>query len=242
MTESIFETQSHIKTWRFQATNPKPVPIVQIHKQTPLQPKELEILANCRDINLACRQLKLKNRPSIPVEIVLAYETLKNPGDLAAWGQDIKNRALHRLAVEANRSNFILKQSSQWGSQYSQVVNFYLVAQPQYRRRECIQLLKPLFHPDLFQAVLNWDPQLELGITERLQLRQALLATEQKSALEITKPRVKNHYNLVPLNWVALLELWVCVPQLQHKNQLLDLLGHQPLNPSELFETPNDIT
>lgn len=212
-----------------------------VTKQTPLQPKEIQLIDVADDVDQVCRQLKLGSRPSIPLEIIRAYESLQNPQDLAVWGQDPRNRALHRLATEANRGSFIGKQSSQWGSQYSATVNLYLLAQPKYRKLELLPQLKPVFHPDLWLAINHWDPQLELSVDYRQQLRQQVIQRYNKAPHQIHKPIIQNPYNLVPLNWVAILELWVCTPQLQHKNQLLSWLGHQPLCPQALFETPNDL-
>ena len=246
--ETIYELQNHIefkkrKQTIVKASHFKPLKkqgelftMPQIHKQTPLQPAEIQLLATAPDINKASRDLKLSSRPSVPLEIVRAYESLKNPQDLSVWGRDPKNLALHRLAVEANRGSFIRLQSSEWGTQYSQVVNFWLLAQPQYRHRKYLSLLQPLTHPELFEALNCWDPKLELSREYRLQLRQQLLEAQQKPAQQIYRPRISNSHNLVPLNWVVILELWVCVPQLQHPNQLLDLLGHQPLHQQALFQ------
>lgn len=209
--------------------------IAVIHKQTPLQPLELEALANAVDINLVCNQLKLKQRLSVPLEIIRAYETLDHPKNLEQWLQDPKNLALHRLATQANRSGFISRQSSSWGSQYSAVVNFYLVAQPKYRRAEWIPYLQPLFHPDLWTAVNCYDPQLELDPDHLQRLRAAVIQHHNKPAQSIYRPHIANHHNLVDLNWVALLELWVCVPELQHPNHLTEFLcNYQPLKPTTL--------
>ena len=207
-----------------------------ITKQTPLQPAEIRAIYRSQDINKTCTELKLPQRPSIPLEIVRAYESLDNPQDLAVWGQDPRNWALHRLAVEANRSRIIAKQNSSWGTQYSQVVNLYLLAHPRYRKREWISNLKPVFHPKLYEALVCWDPQLELDLDWLHHLRSRVLQQHQKPVDSITNPRIRNHYNLVSLNWVVLLELWVCAPHLQHPNQLLDLLGHRSLGPQPLFD------
>ena len=233
----------YIKELKHYDFKPKQTAMI-VTKQTPLQPKEIAELNKPGNINDIAKRLGLHQRLSIPIEIVRAYETLKNPVDLAVWGQDPRNRALHRLAVEANRGSFIQKQNTNWGTQYSTLVNFYLLAQPNYRVRERIPALKPLFHHTLFSAINHYDPQLQeqLSIDDLQLIRQAVLEREQKAPKSIINPRIQNRYNLLQLNWVVLLELWVCVPQLQHPNQLLDLLGHRPLNPPELFETPNDIT
>lgn len=212
--------------------NPKMI----VHKQTPLQPAEIKLLAAAPNITLAAKQLGLASRPSVPLEIIRAYQTLHNPRDLLVWGQDPKNLALHRLAVEANRSSFIRLQNSTQGSQYSQVVNFWLLAQPKYRQPKLAQEIKPLFHPQLWEAINCWNPQLDLSLDLRRELRCAVLQHNNKPAHQIWKPGIQNHYNLVDLNWVALLELWVCVAELQHPNQLLECLGHQPLDPQPLFE------
>jgi len=215
---------------------------VIVTKQTPLQPKEIAAIAQAEDLDHTCRQLKLASRPSIPLEIVRAYETLDHPKNLDQWiKQTTRNLALHRLAVEANRSSWIAKQSSSWGSQYSLPVNLYLLAHPKYRQREWLPVLQPVFHPQLYQACAAWDPDLELSLDWLLQVRAATIERYKKPAIQITKPVIRNHYNLQPLNWVVLLELWVCVPELQHKNQLLSWLGHKPLQPQPLFETPHCI-
>lgn len=205
----------------------KPAKIAVIHKQTPLQPLELATLATAPDLNLACRQLKLTQRPGVPLEIIRAYETLDHVKNLDQWLKDPKNLAMHRLATQANRSSFVLRQSSSWGSQYSQVVNFWLLAQPKYRKLECIPHLKPLFHADLWTAIHCYDPKLELTAELCAQLRAAVIQHHNKPPQSIHRPRIQNSYNLVDLNWVAILELWVCVPELQHPNQLREFLGNQ---------------
>lgn len=221
-----------------------------VTKQTPLQPDEIRAIYHSQDINKTCQQLQLYQRPSIPLEIVRAYTTLQNPQDLMVWGQNPKNWALHRLATEANRSKIIPKQNSSWGTQYSQVVNFWLLAQPQYRKRKYLPEIKPLFHPQLYQALECWDPQLELELDWLHHLRARVIQKYLKAPNSISRPNIKNYYNLVSLNWVVLLELWVCVPELQHPNQLLELLGHRSLGPPPLFdefiiapttETANDL-
>lgn len=210
-------------------------PVMIVTKQTPLQPQELQLIATAPDVNLVCKQLKLTQRPSIPLEILRAYESLYNPADLNSWGQSTRNRALHRLATQANRSGFIQRQSSSWGSQYSAVVNFWLVAQPKYRRAEWIPHLQPLFHPDLWTAVNCYDPKLQLDHDHLQRLRAAVIQHHNKPAQSIYRPHIANHHNLVDLNWVALLELWVCVPELQHPNHLTEFLyNHQPLKPTTL--------
>lgn len=218
-----------------------------ITKQTPLQANEIELLAKAKNIDLAAKQLKLGSRPGVPLEIVRAYETLKNPQDLAAWGQDSRNWALHRLAVQANRGSWIGKQASDWGTQYSALVNMWLLANPNYREPKRIKQLQPLFNPKLYQAIQNIDQDNLPDLPTRQQLRQALITKRNKSAHQISNPTISNHYNLEPLNWVVLLELWVCVPNLQHPNQLLEFLAHRSLGPQPLFadnhiyEIPRDI-
>lgn len=207
-----------------------------VTKQTPLQSWEIAELNKPGNINDIAKRLKLHQRPSIPLEIVRAYETLQNPADLPVWGQTPRNRALHRLATVANRGSFIAKQNTAWGTQYSTLVNFWLLAQPKYRKLEWIPNLQPLFHHTLFSAIQHYDPKLEqeLSLHDLQQIRQAVLTREQKPAQSIVNPKIANHHNLLQLNWVVLLELWVCAPQLQHPNQLLELLGHRPLNPPAL--------
>lgn len=236
MVEVIYElTQTKAMIKSPQKAKPKKIGV--IHKQTPLQPKELEILANCPDVNLACSQLKLKQRPSVPLEIIRAYETLKDPKHLGLWLQNPHNLAMHRLATQANRSSWISRQSSSWGSQYSSLVNFWLLAQPQYRKADWIPHLKPLFHPDLWTAVNCYDPQLELTTQYIQELRLAVIQYHNKAPHQIYRPHIANPYNLVDLNWIAILELWVCTPELQHPNHLTEFLcNHKPLSPQPLFE------
>jgi hypothetical protein len=211
-----------------------------IVKETPLQPKEVEAINQAGDnLTEICKKLKLTQRVGIPQQIVRAYQDLVSPQDLVHWKKDPKNLALHRLATQANRSSFVKQQSSPWGTQYSAVVNFWLLAQPKYRRRECIPHLKPLFHPELFEAVTSYDPQvLEVLTPEHLhQLRNAVLHRHQKPASTIHRPNIANPYNFKNLNWIAVLELWVCCPELQHKNQLREFLSSpEPLvQPLPLF-------
>jgi len=123
------------------------------------------------------------------------------------------------------------------GENNSAVVNFWFLALPKYRQSRWIPHLEPLFHPQLYQAIKCYDPKLELDLDWLHQLRHRLLQRNNKSAQQIWNPRIQNSYNLTPLNWVVLLELWVCVPELQHKNHLLELLGHRSLGPAPLFET-----
>lgn len=198
-----------------------------VTKQTPLQPKEILAINQSGDnLDRVCQQLGLANRIGLPQQIIQAYSTLTNPADLPSWLQTPRNRALHRLAVDAKRSGFVKLQSSPWGSQYSAVVNFYLIAQPKYRQSRWIPHLQPLFHPELFTAVTSYDPQLlQILDSEHLQrLRVAVLEFHQKPADKIHRPRIQNPYNLQNLNWIALLELWVCAPHLQHPNQLREFL------------------
>lgn len=210
-----------------------------ITKETPLQPQEIELINQAGDnLDVVASKLRLVNRVGLPQQIVQAYQTLDNHHDLSWWLHNPKNLALHTLAIRAKRSSFIKLQSSSWGSQYSAVVNFYLLAQPKYRKPEWVPHLQPLFHHELFTAITSYDPQvLETLDLEHLQrLRQAVLEFHKKPADKINRPRIQNPYNLQNLNWIAILELWVCAPLLQHPNQLREFLT-QPVQliQQELF-------